>query len=113
MEVLLAELPKAAREAQRAPGIINSLLSVSILCDAGCEVFFHSTGCEISFNGEIFVRGWRNVQTNMWRISLLDEGAPNVILAYSDGAMMLELEATPIIKVFSKKIYECETTGLR
>ena len=57
MELLLAKLTKAAREAHRASGIINNLLFVSVLCDAGCEVFFHTTGCEISFNGEIIVRG--------------------------------------------------------
>ena len=57
MKVLLGKMPKAAREAHHAPGITNNLLSVSVLCDAGCEVFFHSTSCEISFNGEIIVRG--------------------------------------------------------
>ena len=40
MELLLAKLTKAAREAHLVPGIINNLLSISILCDAGCEVFF-------------------------------------------------------------------------
>ena len=51
MELLLAKLPKSAREVHLVPGIINNLLSVSVLCDAGCEVFLHITGCEISFNG--------------------------------------------------------------
>ena len=111
MELLLSKLTKANKEAHLAPGIINNLLSVSILCDAGCEVFFHSTGCEISFNGEIIVRGWRDMQTNMWCISLLDEGVSNIIPAYSDGAMMPELGAMPISEGFSNNIYECETTG--
>ena len=111
MELLLAKLPKAAREAHCAPGIINDLLSVSVLCDAGCEVFFYSTGCEISFNGEIIVRGCRDMQTNMWRISLHDEGVSNSIPSYSDGAMTPELRATPIVEGFSNNIYECETTG--
>ena len=51
MEVLLSKLPKADREAHLAPGIINNILYVSVLYDVGCEIFFHSTGCEISFNG--------------------------------------------------------------
>ena len=110
MKILLVKLPKLAREAHFVPGIINNLLSVSALCDAGCEVFFHSTGCEISFNREIIVRGWRDMQTNMWRIYLLDEGVSNIILAYSDGAMMPELVSMPITEGFYKKIYECETT---
>ena len=45
----------------------------------------------------------------MWRISLLDEGVTNIIPAYSDGAMMPHLGATPIIEGFSNNIYECET----
>ena len=88
MELLLAKLTNAAREVHLAPEIINNLLSVSVLCDAGCEVFFHITGCGISFNGEIIVRGWRDIQTNMWRIALLDEVVSNIIPAYSDGAIM-------------------------
>ena len=40
MELLLKKLPKAAREAHLAPGIINNLLSVSFLCGDGCELFF-------------------------------------------------------------------------
>ena len=104
---MLDKLPKAAREVHRAPGIINNLLFVSVLCDVGCEVFFHSTGCEISFNGIIIVRGWRNMQTNMWRISLLDEGVFKIIPASSDSAMMPDLGATPIIEGFSNNIYEC------
>ena len=51
MEILLAKLPKASRKAHRVPDIITNLLSVSVLCDAGCELFFYSTVCEISFNG--------------------------------------------------------------
>ena len=69
-ELLISKLTKAIRELHLAPGIINNLISVSVLCDSGCEVFFHSTGCEISFNGEIIFRGWRDMQTNIWRISL-------------------------------------------
>ena len=100
MELLLSKLPKASREAHRVPGIINNLLSVSFLCDAGCEVFFHITGCEISSNGEIIVRWWRHMQTNMWSISLLVEGVSNIIPDRSDGAMIPYLEATPINKFF-------------
>ena len=111
MEPLISELSKAAREAHIATGIIYNILYVSILCNSGCEVFLHSTGCEISFNGEIIVRGWSDMQTNMWRIPILDEGVSNIIPAYSDGAMMPELVSMPITEGFSNNIYECETTG--
>ena len=45
------------------------------------------------------------MHTNMWCISLLDEGVSNIIPAYSDGSMMLDLGATPIIECFSKKTF--------
>ena len=41
------------------------------------------------------------MQTNMWRISLLDEGVSNIMSAYSDGTMMPELGAMPITEGFS------------
>ena len=47
----------------------------------------------------------------MWSIYLIDEGVSNITPAYSDGAMMPDLGATPIIECFSNNIYECKTTG--
>ena len=79
LELLLSKLPKAAREAHRAPGIINNLLSVSVLCDAGCEVWFHNKTYEIDFNGETIIRGWRDLHSNLWRISLQDIGGSTSI----------------------------------
>ena len=111
MELLLAKLPKAPKEAHLAPGITNKLLSVFVLCYVGCEVFLHSTGCEISFNGVIFIRGWRDMQTNMWSISLLDEVLSNIIPDDSDGAMMPDLVSIHITEGFSNNIHECETTS--
>ena len=42
LELLLSKLPVAAREAHEAPTITNNLISVSVLCDAGCKVFSHA-----------------------------------------------------------------------
>ena len=53
VELLLAKLPTAAHLAHQLPGLINNLLSVAVLCDAGCEVFFHKHGCEVTLNDEI------------------------------------------------------------
>ena len=109
LELLLNKLPKAAREAHEAPTITNNLVSVSVLCDAGCEVFFHGQGCEITFNGETIVRGWRDLTTNMWRISLLPDGGNNIILA-DDGTSDITSEVI-MPKFLANSIYECETTG--
>ena len=64
--LLLNKLPNSARVAHRAPGITNNLLAASELADAGCELFFHSTGCEVTHNGEILLRGWRDPETRLW-----------------------------------------------
>ena len=79
LQLLHNKLQKPAREAHCAPSIVNNLVSVSVLCDAGCKVYFHYTGCEVTFNGETIIRGWRDLRTNMWRISLLSDGGNNII----------------------------------
>jgi len=108
LELLLNKLPKAAREAHRAPAITNNLLSVSVLCDAGCQVFFHKHSCEITFNGETIVRGWRDMRSNMWRISLLPDGGNNIIPADEEEDFNTEV---PMPDFLANSIYECETTG--
>ncbi len=49
--------------AHSLPGLTNNLLSVAVLCNAGCEVFFNATGCKVTFDGEIILRGWAWPQT--------------------------------------------------
>jgi hypothetical protein len=108
LELLLNKLPKAAREAHEAPTITNNLLSVSVLCDAGCEVYFHGHGCEITFNGETIVRGWRDLASRMWRISLIPDGGNNIIPADDTSDITSEVKMPDF---FANSIYECETTG--
>jgi hypothetical protein len=64
--LLLHKLPPPARVAHRAPGIAHSLVSAATLADAGCDLFFRRTGCEISLNGEIILQGWRDPTTRLW-----------------------------------------------
>eukprot|EP00804_Cyclotella_cryptica_P020406 CCRYP_012624-RA/>CCRYP_012624-RA protein AED:0.67 eAED:0.42 QI:0/0/0/0.75/0/0/4/0/921 len=61
LHLLLHKLPPATRVAHRAPGITHSLVSAATLADAGCDLFFHRTGCEISLNSEIILRGGNNI----------------------------------------------------
>jgi hypothetical protein len=60
MDLLLQKLPPNARMAHCLPGLINTLLSVTVLCNAGCKVYFHSTGYEVTLNGEVIFRGLRD-----------------------------------------------------
>ena len=45
VNLLLMKLPNAAQLAHRLPSLVNNLLSVAVLCDAGCKVFFYKHGC--------------------------------------------------------------------
>ena len=60
MGLLLQKLPPNAHMAHHLPGLLNNLLSVTVLCNTGCEVYFHSTGCEVILKGEIILQGWRD-----------------------------------------------------
>ncbi len=59
VDLLLRNLPPEVRLGHRLPGLVNNRLSVAALVDAGCKVFFHCTGCKVTFNGAIILQGWR------------------------------------------------------
>jgi hypothetical protein len=60
IDLLLQKLPPNARMAHHLTGLINNLLSVTVFCNAGSKVYFHSTSCEVTHNGEIILQGWRD-----------------------------------------------------
>ena len=106
LELLLTKLPKSAREAHAFPSLTNNLLSVFVLCDEGCDIWFHMHGCEINFNGETIVRGWRDLKSNMWRISLIPDGGNNIIPNNDTSHSTSKMP-----DFFSNSIYECENIG--
>jgi hypothetical protein len=55
INLLLRNLPPEAHLGHRLLGLINDLLSVAALVDAGCEVFFHCTGCKVTFDRAIIL----------------------------------------------------------
>jgi hypothetical protein len=57
VDLLLQALPPKARLAHRLPGLTNNLLLVAALYNAGCEVFFHRHGCEVTLEGTTIIRG--------------------------------------------------------
>jgi hypothetical protein len=63
--LLLWNLPPEVRLGHRLPGLVNNLLSIAALVDAGCKVFFHCTGCEVTFNRAIILRGWKDPQNRL------------------------------------------------
>jgi hypothetical protein len=55
MDLFLQKLPPNAHMADHLPKLVNNLLFVAVLCNAGCKVYFHSTGCEVTLKGEIIL----------------------------------------------------------
>jgi hypothetical protein len=68
----LPNLPKQATKAHLFPALGNtSLLSISTLCDAGCEAIFRAHECLITFMGDTILQGDRTPATNsLWHIQL-------------------------------------------
>ncbi len=55
MDLLLKKLPPDAHMAHYLPGLVNSLLSIVVLRNTGCEVCFHSMGCKVTLSGKIIL----------------------------------------------------------
>ncbi len=87
--------------------LLLNKLPATTLADAGCEIFYHKTGCEVSLNGEIILRGWRDPYTQLWRVSLYPEGGNTIVPTNQQITHQLSLHTSPEIN----NIYECENTG--
>ena len=121
VNLLLTKLPADARLAHRLPGLVNNLLSVAVLCDAGCEVFFHKHGCEVTHNGEIILRGWRDPKNRLWRVKLVDDGWTTKLTIRDDATRPpIPLTTTPTgfamatpttgEEAQANSLYECSNT---
>jgi len=96
VNLLLTKLPTNARLAHRLPGLVNNFLSVAVLCDAGCEVFFHKHGCEVTLNGETILRGWCDPKNRLWRVKLMDDGWNKNLTIHDDATRPpIPLTTTP------------------
>ncbi len=123
MNLLLTTLPAKARLAHRLPGLVNNLLSVAVLCDAGCDVFFHKHGCKVTHNGETILRGWRDPKNRLWRIKLVDNGRKTKLTICDDPTRPpIPLTTTPtgiamaapttdrVPEAQANSLYECSNT---
>ena len=82
-ELDLPSLPKKAREAHIIPGLANySLVSVTKLCNAGCEVHMSMIGCTITYRGSTVLCASKCKKTGLWMIPLTPSTAdhpPNLM----------------------------------
>ena len=47
-----------------------SLISVRVLCNAGCRVIFDDQECRVYFKGKVVQVGYKDPATNLWTVSI-------------------------------------------
>ena len=53
------------------PGItMASLIGIRILCKAGCKVVFNDEKCEVFYNNDIILRGYKDPTTDLWTLPI-------------------------------------------
>jgi hypothetical protein len=78
--------------AHSLPGLSNNLLSIR-------EVFFNATGCEVTLNGEIILRGWRH---RLWLVRIVDDG-------WTTNLKVSDVASPPPTEV-AHSLYDCDNT---
>jgi hypothetical protein len=109
MDLLLKKLPPDTCMAHHLPRLFNNLLSDAVLCYAGCKVyFFHSTGCEVTLNGEIILQGWRDPKNQLWQVKIINNGWITD-LKNRDNDTSGDTPAIPPV-MEANSLYECNNT---
>ncbi len=109
IDLLLWNLPPDARLGHHLSGLVNNRLPVAALVDAGCKVFLYCTGCEVTFDGAIILRGWRDPKNRLLRVKTVDDGwMTNYKVAIPpQKKTAIELTTPPTAHAYS--LYECST----
>jgi hypothetical protein len=103
VDLLLSKLLPNARMAHSLPGLTNNLLLVAVLCDADCEVFFNDIGCEVTFDSEVILRGWRDPKHCLWHVCIVDDG-------WRTNLKIDDNVTTPQTTAVVHSLYDCNNT---
>ncbi len=49
---------------------IVSLIGIWPLCNAGCTVTFDKDKCDVIYNGNIILQGYKDLDTNLWMLPI-------------------------------------------
>jgi hypothetical protein len=69
---------------------IASLIGIRPLCDAGCTMTFDKAKCDVIYDGNVILRGFKDATTGLWMLPLnatktaLPRSAPDIDRAQSD-----------------------------
>lgn len=95
IDLLLKKLPPDTRLAHQLPGLTNNPLSIAVICNAGCKVFFHRTGCEVTLNGDLILQGWHDPKNQLWRVKIIDSRWTTKLTLPSNAAFPILALITP------------------
>jgi len=70
-----------------------SLIGIRILCKAGCKVVFDDEKCEVFYNNNIILRGYKDPTTDLWNLPIFNnevaKTTPESILVRPQRAHMM------------------------
>ena len=70
-ELNIPHLPQGAKKAHIVPKLAHtSLVSIKMLCDAGCKVTYDEEDVKVFYNNEIIWKGHRESSTRLWVLPL-------------------------------------------
>ena len=83
--------------------VLHNLVAVATLVDAGYSVHMYYWGFEVDYNGETIHKGWREPNSKLFKMSLVDDGTEHVVpetdLTEYDGSSGLVLKLHHVCSV--------------
>jgi hypothetical protein len=49
---------------------IASLIGIRPLCNAGCKATFDNNKCNVFYNGNVILQGYKDLETNLWMLPI-------------------------------------------
>jgi hypothetical protein len=95
INLLLINIPPKACLAHQLSGFVNNLLSVVVLCNAGCEVFFPKTGCEVTLDRKTILQGWCDPKNGLWHVMIVDDCWMTKLTIRNVARPIIPLSTTP------------------
>eukprot|EP00957_Ditylum_brightwellii_P082827 6296685-Ditylum_brightwellii.AAC.1 len=109
LQLALSACPQAAKQGYHMQNILHNLVAVAELCEAGCKVIFTKKGVEILHDEKTIIRGWRDMQTRLWRIPIVEKTMPTTQLqvehSYANAAVRLSTQDYTVY--LANSVYDC------
>ena len=104
----IPQLPKEALSGYIIPGLNKSLISVTKLCAAGCNVLFSDDECIVMFNGNELWQGKKHDKNGLWYVPLLPDTSPtNYILQREDRYFAGGIHQSTTMEETLKFLHQC------